>query len=326
MAETISRIDDEVVIQVKIKLTGSMLEMENLIQVGVNGVGCIATKEALSQLEVSGRPIKVGTTKLTSKGTALKEYQTPYGMVASLSARELAEDLSQNHGREVTRYFIQKTADMMGSIAQASEEVWEYTIPEQDTPVANISISLDRTCILMKDDGYREAMTGNLSLYASDGARLHTIYIGASPEYGKQKFVDRLQNEINQIKLKYPRANYVGIADGASFNRRFLAPNTSTQILDFYHATEYLATASYSFTDIEKERRVWLSNACHRLKHDSGAAKQLLTEMQQQSKINLKKQKISNLVKEQLTKAITYFTHQLSRMDYAEYVANGYPI
>ena len=367
MAEIISKSNDEVVIQVKIKLTGSMLEMENAIQSGVNEIGSLATKEALMKLDASGKAIKLGSIRLTSKGKVLKEYQTPYGAIdleryvyqtsaggstycpldekariiisatpkfaqmisskyASLSARELSDDLSQNHGRNVTRSCIQNIADMVGSIAQATEESWDYQIPEQEESVTNISISLDGTCVLMKNDGYREAMTGNISLYYLNGYRLHTIYIGASPEYGKQIFIDRLQSEVNQIKLKYPNANYIGIADGASFNWGFLESNTSTHILDFYHATEYLALASYSFADIEKERRAWLNNACHRLKHDSGAAKQLLAEMEQQNKINSKKRKISKLVKEQLTKAITYFTNQLARMNYAEYVAKGYPI
>ena len=51
-----------------------------------------------------------------------------------------------------------------------------------------ISISLDGTCILMVKEGYREAMAGAISLYNKAGDRLHSIYIGASPEYGKEKF------------------------------------------------------------------------------------------------------------------------------------------
>ena len=40
----------------------------------------------------------------------------------------------------------------------------------------------------LKDDGYREAMTGTLTLYDKSGERLHTTYIAATPEYGKEKF------------------------------------------------------------------------------------------------------------------------------------------
>jgi len=33
----------------------------------------------------------------------------------------------------------------------------------------------------MRDNGYREAMVGNISLYDVTGKRLHTIYIGEVP-------------------------------------------------------------------------------------------------------------------------------------------------
>jgi hypothetical protein len=32
-------------------------------------------------------------------------------------------------------------------------------------------------------------MSGTLSLYAEDGERLHTIYVGGAPEYGKDAFL-----------------------------------------------------------------------------------------------------------------------------------------
>jgi hypothetical protein len=34
------------------------------------------------------------------------------------------------------------------------------------------------------------AMTGTISLYDKNGERLHTIYVGAAPEYGKQHFLN----------------------------------------------------------------------------------------------------------------------------------------
>jgi len=92
----------------------------------------------------------------------------------------------------------------------------------------------------MVKDGYKEAMTGNITLYNKDGDRLYTIYVGAAPEHGKKKFLDKLQRELNRISKKYPKANYVGIADGAACNWKFLEPNTNHHVLDFYHASEYL--------------------------------------------------------------------------------------
>ena len=45
-------------------------------------------------------------------------------------------------------------------------------------------------------------MTANISLYNPDGERMHTIYLGATPEYGKAKFLSHLQNEVDKIKTE----------------------------------------------------------------------------------------------------------------------------
>ena len=44
---------------------------------------------------------------------------------------------------------------------------------------------------------------------------------------------------------------YIGLADRAINNWEFLNLNTHCQILDFYHATEYLTVASYAFYTVE---------------------------------------------------------------------------
>lgn len=367
MAEIISREGNEITITLKVKLFGSMIEMEQEIQNGVNSVGCTLTKEALESFDTNGSPLQIASLKLTSKGKEKKEYETPYGRVevsrhvyqsskggktfcpldtsariiihstpkfakiisykySSLSAKDVAEDLSENHSRKCSRHYIQDTADYIGSVAIASEEQWEYEIPKIDEAINTISLSLDGTCILMREDGYREAMTGNVSLYNAEGDRVHTIYVGAAPEYGKQLFQERLQREIDRIKQKYPEANYVAIADGATSNWKFLEPNASHHILDFYHATEYLAGASYSFQQTEAKRKQWLYEACHILKHEDLAAQKLLLSMQEQMTKNENNKKISKATKEKIQTAITYFTNQQDKMDYKTYREKHFPI
>ena len=49
----------------------------------------------------------------------------------------------------------------MGGIAQAKEELWEYAMPPLDEAIATIVVSLDGAYVLMRDEGYREAMVGN---------------------------------------------------------------------------------------------------------------------------------------------------------------------
>lgn len=367
MAIIIKEQEDEITIQVSVKLTGSMLEMENQIQSAVNEVGKISTEAALKRFDTNGSGLQIGNVKMSSKGKQKKEYETPYGCVsleryvyqtskggktycplddrariivcstpkfakmisnkyASLSAREVSEDLDENHGRHVARGYVQNVADMVGSIAAATEESFDYEIPELPDPVTTISTSLDGTCVLMKQDGYREAMTGNISLYNHEGERLHTVYLGAAPEQGKATFLNRFQQEIDKIKLKYPQAEYVGIADGAAFNWRFLEPNTSHYILDFYHATEYLSGASLAFGKDERARKKWLSDACHTLKHEENAAQDILKEMEKQREILEKKSKKPSITKEKLEKAITYFTNQKERMSYKAFRDKNFPI
>ena len=49
MTTTVTRNGDTIIVQTTMKLTGSMLEMENIIQSGVNEVGIVATGEAISR-------------------------------------------------------------------------------------------------------------------------------------------------------------------------------------------------------------------------------------------------------------------------------------
>ena len=245
---------------------------------------------------------------------------------SSLSAREVSEDLAENHSRHVTRGFIQNVADTIGSIAQATEESFDYIIPELSEAVSTVSVSLDGTCVLMKQEGYREAMTGNISLYNKEGERMHTIYLGAAPEYGRESFINRLQVEVDKVKKKYIDARYIGIADGAASNWIFLEPNTKHHILDFYHATEYLSEASSAFGCSESTRKQWLQDACHKLKHEKNGAVNLLKEMTMQQAVISERKNTSKIIKEKLNKAITYFTNQHERMHYKKYQEQKFPI
>ena len=60
MAEIIARNDNELTIQVTIKLTGSLLEMENTILDSCNEIGGLATTEALQKFDTDRKPNKMG--------------------------------------------------------------------------------------------------------------------------------------------------------------------------------------------------------------------------------------------------------------------------
>jgi len=245
---------------------------------------------------------------------------------ANLGSAGVQTDLELSNGRKVSRCYIQDLAETVGTYAKAVEEGMDYKIPPQQEKVVAIGMSLDGTCMYMKDEGWREAMTGTLSLYNAAGDRLHTIYLGAAPEYGKESFLTAFEREILKIKKKFPDAVYVGIADGAQCNWKFLEQHATVRILDFYHATEYLAGAAQAFGSGQGEHKVWLDKACHILKHQENGAKILLEEMKKKRKVMDFHARGTKVISESLDKAITYFTNQLDRMNYKKWQEEYLPI
>lgn len=237
-------------------------------------------------------------------------------------AKQVARDLEKNHGRPVAYSYVKSLSDFVGAIAQAKEETWEYALPDMEAEVASVGIGLDGTCMLLRDDGWRQAMTGSISLYDKQGDRLHTIYTGAAPEYGKEKFRERFAREVERVRARYPDAVYVGLGDGASDNWEFLRPYVTRQVLDFYHVSEYVAEAAESiFPRAAAERTSWLEDRLHLLKHNQGAAGRLLAEMEGEFS-RMKEGERSK----QLRTTVTYFRNHSSRMIYARQVREGLPI
>ena len=238
------------------------------------------------------------------------------------SSVAVQRDLAENHGRAVARSYLQHVAEAVGAVAQAKEEHWSYATPKLEAAVNSAAIGIDGTCMLLCEDGYRQAMVGTISLYDGHGERLHTIYVGASPEYGKETFLARMDREIRRTQALYPEASYVGLADGAAENWCFLQRYTDKQILDFYHATGYLANAAQAaFPQDKAKRQAWLDDHCHSLKHKQGAAGRMLKEME-----SFLAKPLSTAVREQLNAAITYFRNHKHQMNYARYQAQALPI
>ena len=366
MAKVVANKGNELTLQVTVKISGSLMEMENAILDGCNEMGSLATAEALQKFDTDGSPIKLGEVKMTVRDKTNKTYQTPYGGVliqrnvyqsskggkiycplennaqiirgatpkfaqqishkyANMNAPAVCQDLKENHHRKIAHSYLQDVSDWVGSIAQAKEEIWDYATPTLDGAISTVVVSLDGAFILMREEGYREAMVGNISLYDVTGKRQHTIYLGEAPEYGKGTFLHRLEREIGTIKKQYPDALYLGIADGAKNNWTFLEKHTSRQLLDYFHVTEYLATVSYAAypgkTDKPK-REIWLNERCTQLKHDSKAVKKLIDEIRRLTQ----KTSLTKSIKENLDAALTYFVNHRHMMDYTTQIKKQLPI
>ncbi len=241
---------------------------------------------------------------------------------AEMAGARVVADLQANHGRKTSLNVVQRLADAVGGVAQAKEESWHYATPELDQPVQTIGIGLDGTCMLLVEDGYRQAMVGTVGLYDRGGERLHTIYVAATPEYGKDTFQQRLGREIENARALYPRAKLTAVADGTSDNWDFLSRYSDDGCVDFYHATGYLSgAAKAAHPESFRQREEWLEERCHRLKHERGAAAAILTELE-----GLAGRELRESAREDLEKAISYFRNQGGRMDYARRVRAKLPI
>lgn len=283
--------------------------------------------------------------------------------MAEMAAPSVQRDFAINHNRPVVVSLIQRLAEAVASVVQVKEETWSYHVPElEETDVKTMCFGLDGTCMLMCEGVYRQAMAGTIALYDADGERQHTTYIAAAPEYGKETFKERLTREVERAKALYPDAIRIGLADGAHDNWAFLEKHTDKQTLDFYHATEYLGDVAETLFPSPVERKAWLADRCHELKHTAGAAGKILEEMMGFEKsiiagqpvtwkpttpIEVKgilsrqiEERISQEVKsgrsknkkemktKSLSDAITYFrnNNEKSRMNYAESVEHKHPI
>lgn len=240
---------------------------------------------------------------------------------ANHNARAVVRDLEENHGRKLAPSYV---ADIARAVADAaSEPVVEERAHAPQSPRKNVHtlvLGLDGTCALFCKEGFKSCMVGTIALYDADGERLETIYLAEAPESGKATFLARLDAEWQRLCAHYPKARRAGLSDGARDYEPWLAARTTWQILDFYHASGYLAGAAPGMERGKAKRAAWLEAACHALKHDHGAAERLAHELSTQAAAATGQSATA------LKAAATYFTHNVARMNYSVCQAMAMPI
>ena len=236
------------------------------------------------------------------------------GLYANGDGSGTCRTLQETLRRSTVKSHVQNIAEAVASVAQLKEEKWEYDIPLPDKAVASIGIGLDGAYVLFRDEGWREAMCGTISLYDKQGERLHTSYFAAPPEYGKQTFHEKMEREIARIKAKFPKATTIGLGDGAKDNWTFLETQVDELVLDFWHVSEYLHKAADAYwgvaTKWKESKEEWLEHWHHVLKHDVQGASLVLNELQRC------RAELTGTKAEAVQKAITYMSNHLALMRY----------
>jgi len=257
-------------------------------------------------------------------GTATPHLARSLGhKYANTNARAVVRDLEENHARKLAPSYV---ADIAQAIAAAAGQpiVEDHAHAPQSAPeqVASAVLGLDGTCALFCEEGFKQCMVGTIALYDGAGERLETIYLGQAPEMGQMQFLERLDREWERIGQSYPQARKVGFSDGARDYEPWLAARTTWQILDFYHASGYLAGAAPGLVRGKAGRAAWLEAACHALKHESGAARRLAGELAAQVEAGARTRRAAPA----LAAASGYFAHNMERMNYAVCGALHLPI
>lgn len=259
-------------------------------------------------IEIQGRVIGSSTPRF-SKQVSWKYSQ--------LSADKVRADLSENHGRTVSKGLIQAIGKKVGKLLIDKVLDIEFDLPSKEK-VAHISIGRDGTTTAVLPQGYRETMSGTISFYNQKSERIQTIYTAASPEYGKATFDARMSHEIDKLKVKYGTIEWSGIADGAKDNWIFLNQHTQVSILDFFHLSQYVTLASECFFTTSEQQKKWTSKICHNLKEKPDTGLKLLKKLKKRIK------EIPNDTKTE--KVISYLSNNIARIDYPTYLKKGYPI
>lgn len=238
------------------------------------------------------------------------------------SSRTVIESMKLSHDLALNVSYIQDVSNSLAVVCQDKQDKWSYSIDDSIIKqTTHIAFSRDGTTTRIKSEGYRETMCGSLSCYNSKGERIYGVYVGNGPEYKKQGFNTQLSYEISQMKAIFPKAKYIGLADGAVDGWTYLQAQTDIQILDFFHAAGYLSDFSKAYFDQKLQAAAWFEKQKKILKDNKNGAKKNIKKMK-----TMLQQMPQGIPKIECQKTITYFENNLHRMHYESYLKKGYPI
>lgn len=226
------------------------------------------------------------------------------------------------------------------------------TVPEETRALV---VSLDGVNVLMREKGkkrgrkrqrplenpseetptsYQNAMVGSVSLYRppkqdEEGPqRLSSRYVAQMPEEGFPTFRKALEAEVSATGEKLPAGCHkVLLLDGgrglwsyvqaSSVYRGFLT------LVDFYHATEYLAKAAEAaYGSATYDSQGWFRKWKERLLTDKGAAGKAIRAMG----YLLQRGKLKGQRRKALLSARRFFRNNQMRMNYAWFHSRNLPV
>jgi hypothetical protein len=181
---------------------------------------------------------------------------------------------------------------------------------------------------------WHEGSVGTISYWDKDGEHLKTTYFARMPESGKGTLADEVEGELAFALARRPDLHVQFAADGDVHQWSLLAgmalrlPETATggtsELLDFYHAAEYLKLGANAVHGKNSpEAHVLFVSWCEMLKYFDDGPERVIKSMRY-----YRDQKTRVVCVEDLETAINYLANQagLGRMAYAAARAANRPI
>jgi len=266
--------------------------------------------------------------------------------LAQMNCGGVARDMRENHLRSLSKSFAQDLGCVVAALATVRADFGEWQPLSEPKEVATVAIGVDGAHLNTREDGWRQSMAGTLALYDKKGDRLETLYAGGgpgeTPAEGKVAFFTRMDELLERVCARYPKARVVGLSDGAGDLQAYLAQRCDEHLLDFHHAAEYLSKAAAAFAPDQRaesaEARDWAAKQRLVLRDESLGARKILAHMRRRLKAaegTVQTQrgaqakepvKLTASAREGLQSAVTYFDNHLETMDYAGWSQRQLPI
>ena len=185
---------------------------------------------------------------------------------------------------------------------------------------------------------YKEGAVATIAVYDRRGRRLGTVYLGQMPEAYQTTLSDQLTRLLTEVLQEWqghwphlvyvtdagyhPTKYFEDVLNSLDDPRHPGRQLTWTWVVDFYHASEYLAMLANALFDDVRASRAWLKRMRHWLKHEWHAVFRIL-----HSAAKHRSQQVLSAAKEKsYQKAYNYLSTHQDSMDYREYRRLGFPI
>jgi hypothetical protein len=151
-------------------------------------------------------------------------------------------------------------------------------------------------------------------------ARMQARYLSGLYDLGELGL--QMRRQAAQVGMERAE-RWIGLTDGGNGLENFMQvnfPRDLVLILDFWHASEYLADLAKLLHPRDEDASSRLHKEwSHIMKHEGG---QRIVEVLRTLPLPRK----TAMLKEKLNEVLNYFTNNLHRMDYPTYLANGWLI